>query len=81
MITNNKIHFNIVLDESQKEYLKETSEQMGITISEFIRRLILSYQKKSHEAQLHTIADSLAGEYKTNADLTAFTSLDGEDWQ
>ena len=80
MITNNKVHFNIVLDETQKEYLKETSDKLGITISEFIRRLIMSYQKKSREAQLHMIADSLAGEYKTNADLTAFTSLDGEDW-
>ena len=80
MITNNKVHFNIVLDESQKKYLKETSDKMGITISEFIRRLILSYQKKSREAQLRTIADSLASEYKTNADLTVFNSLDGEDW-
>ena len=81
MITNHKVHFNIVLDESQKAYLKETSDKMGITISEFIRRLILSYQKKSHEAQLRMIADSLAGEYKTNSDLTAFTALDSEDWR
>ena len=80
MITNNKVHFNIVLDESQKEYLAETSEKLGITISEFIRRLIMSYQKKTREAQLHAVADSLAVEYKTDADLTAFTSLDGEDW-
>lgn len=80
MITKNKVHFNIVLEEPQKEYLKETSEELGITISEFVRRLIVSYQKKSREAQLHEIADSLASEYKTNADLTAFNSLDGEDW-
>jgi hypothetical protein len=81
MITNNKVHFNIVLDESQKEYLQETSDKLGITISEFIRRLIYSYQKKNCEAQLHTIADSLVNEYKMNAELTSFTSLDGEDWR
>jgi hypothetical protein len=81
MITNNKVHFNIVLEESQKEYLQKTSDQLGITISEFIRRLIFSYQKKSTEAQLHAIADSLVNEYKMNAELTSFTSLDGEDWR
>ena len=79
MIKNNKIHFNIILDETQKEYLKQTSEKMGITISEFIRRLINAYQKRSKEIFLHEIAEEMVNEYNTNADLTAFTSLDGED--
>ena len=79
MITNNKVHFNIVLDETQKEYLKRTSEKMGITISEFIRRLIDSYQRRSKELYLHEVAEALVNEYDTNTDLTAFTALDGED--
>lgn len=45
-----------------------------------IEKTIYSIRKEEEEIELDQAAEALSDEYKTNKDLTAFTSIDFEDF-
>ena len=77
-VKDKKKRFNISLDESQYDFLKSIRKEQSISASKIIRDLVKDLQKKQRKAVLKSAALALMDEYKTNKELTAFTSLDGE---
>lgn len=80
MITNNpKQRVNIMLDEEQRVFLNRLARERQMSMSEIIREMIDESRRRSQERKLMRIAEELAHSYQTDAELTAFQSLDGED--
>ena len=79
VVGNPKKRMNIMLDESQRVFLRRVSKERGISASEFIRGLIEERKKREQEARLEKAAGALVEEYLQNEELTAFTALDGEE--
>jgi Arc/MetJ-type ribon-helix-helix transcriptional regulator len=77
-VKDKKKRFNIILDKSQYDFLESIKKERSISASEIIRGLIKDLQKQQHKSALKSAALSLMDEYKTNKELTVFTSLDGE---
>lgn len=77
-VKDKKRRFNIILDKSQYDFLESIKKERSISASEIIRGLIKGLQNQQQKSSLRSAALSLMDEYKTNKELTAFTSLDGE---
>ena len=76
-----KKKINIVLDKSQYDFLKSIRKENCTSASEIIRELVNDLQKQKHKSALKSAALSLMDDYKTDKELTVFTSLDGEKFQ
>lgn len=79
--TENKTRVNIMIREEQREYLTQLAEEKQTSVSEIIRELIDKKRKLDQTEKLADAAASLADEYRSNEELTAFTALDHEDLQ
>ncbi|MEN8241298.1 MAG: ribbon-helix-helix protein, CopG family [Chloroflexota bacterium] len=79
MTSGKKIRIQLILDQSQKEFLDWTAEDEGISVSALIRRIVDQYQRAVVNSQLAKAAEDLYPEYLSNDELTAFRSVDGED--
>lgn len=79
VLKDQKQRVNIVLNESQRKYLQRISEERGLSASEIIRDLIEEKKKEEQAARLTQAAEALAIDYRQDEELTAFTTLDGED--
>jgi hypothetical protein len=82
MVTKSKsdTRVQIMLNESQKDFLDKTASKEGISVSALIRKLIDQYRQKQRDIQLNAAVDDLYAEYKSDQELTALRSLDGEDF-
>ena len=82
MLTDLKkdVRLQIMVNESQKDFLDAASDKEGISISALIRDMIDQYRLKQKDQRLKNAVNELYSEYKTNKELTAFTSIDGEDF-
>ncbi len=70
----------IMLEEEQKQILKNISEKENRSFSELVREMLNKQIEQHQKSQLADAAKALLADYETDAELTAFTSLDGEDF-
>lgn len=75
----NKQRVNIMLDEEQRSYLNKLAQERGSSMSEIIREMIEETRRRNQARKLAKAAEALAGLYRQDTELTAFTALDGED--
>ncbi len=78
--TKNYIRVQVMLTESQKVFLDSSASLEGMSVSALLRELVDQYRLEQRDLRLKEAANELYSEYKTNNELTAFTSLDGEDF-
>lgn len=71
---------NILISESFHEQLSEMVEKFDETKSEFVRQAVKREFEKRKREELEQAAAELAPLYESDEELTAFTSLDGEDF-
>jgi hypothetical protein len=79
--TDQKSRMQVLISEEQREYLTNVSSDEGISVSALLREIISQYQLRQRDLRLEQAANDLVSDYETNEELTAFTSLDGEDFQ
>ena len=71
---------NILVSESLVDWASSTAEARGISLSAFVRQSLEAEKERILESEISSAADLLAGLYENNDELTAFTSLDGEEF-
>ena len=70
----------ILLDPEQKRILKKIAKQEKRNFSELVRKLLDEQIEIHRRSQLTAAAQALLDDYKTDKELTAFSTLDGEDF-
>jgi Arc/MetJ-type ribon-helix-helix transcriptional regulator len=70
----------IILEQDQRRQIARIAEQEGKSVSEVTRELLRLALKERQKRQIELAAQLLAGDYRSDPELTAFTALDGEDW-
>ena len=81
MLTEGKLkRIQFLIPENQKEFLDAIAQSEGVSFSALVRDIFAEYQRKRLEQELAEAAHSLYDEYKTNEELVAFTSIDGDDF-
>jgi len=71
---------NIMLSETLIECLTASAEDRGMSMSAFVREAVKRECERTQEQALAEAAESLAAFYESDRELTAFLSLDGEDF-
>jgi len=70
----------IILEQDQRRQIARIAEQEGKSVSEVTRELLRLALKERQKRQIELAAQLLAEDYRSDPELTAFTALDGEDW-
>ena len=70
----------IILEEEQHTALVEIAREEGRSISEIVRGMVRAGLLARQRQQIRRAVSELQSDYRTDADLTAFTDLDGEDF-
>ena len=71
---------NILVSESLVDWAASTAESRGISLSAFIRQSLEAEKERILESQISSAADLLVDLYENDDELTAFTSLDGDEF-
>lgn len=71
----------IILEQDQHRQIARIAEQEGKSISEVARELLRLALKERQKQQVELAAQILQEDYRSDPELTAFTALDGEDWE
>jgi post-segregation antitoxin (ccd killing protein) len=71
---------NIVISDQLVEWASSTAEMRGISVSAFVRDALEKERQRSVEREISEAATSLAHLYESDAELRAFSALDGEDF-
>ena len=71
----------IMLEDEQKRILNRIAKQDNKSLSALVREMLDEQIKEHQNSQLKYAAQALLMDYKTDEDLLAFVSLDGEDFQ
>ena len=79
-IKDKRKRVQIISTEPQKQFLDEAAAQQGVSVSALIRGIVDTYKNGLLEQALAESARSLYVSYENDKELTAFTSLDGEDF-
>lgn len=61
--------------------MEALTRELGVSKSEVARRAFGRYLRECRRQKLQQIAEAMADEYRSNAELTAFTDLDGEEFK
>ncbi len=70
----------IMLEEEQKQILKNISEKENRSFSELVREMLDKQIENYKKSALASAAQALLVDYTSDEELTAFTNLDGEDF-
>lgn len=70
----------VMLEEEQKQILKKIAEKENRSFSALVREMLDEKIKEHQKSALAEAAKALLSDYETDPELTAFTSLDGEDF-
>ena len=70
----------IMLEEEQKQILKNISEKENRSFSELVREMLDKQIENYKKSALASAAQALLVDYTYDEELTAFTNLDGEDF-
>ncbi len=71
---------NILVSESLDRRLTEAAEKYDTSKSAFVRQAVEREMERRREEELEQAARELASLYESDEELTAFTSLDSEDF-
>ena len=70
----------VMLEEKQKQILKNISEKENRSFSELVREMLDEQITQHQKSKLAAAAQALLEDYTTDEELLAFTTLDGEDF-
>jgi uncharacterized protein with PIN domain len=70
----------IILKDEQHTALTEIARQESRSISEVVREMVNAGLQARQRQQIRRAVRDLQSDYRTDADLAAFTALDGEDF-
>jgi hypothetical protein len=70
----------IILEEVQHAALVEIARQEGSSISEIVREMVNAGLQARQRQQIRRAVRELQSDYRADANLTAFTDLDGEEF-
>ena len=70
----------IMLDPELHEKLKRMAKQEKRSLSDLTREMLSKQLAERQRAALVSAASALLGDYQTDAELTAFAALDGEEF-
>jgi post-segregation antitoxin (ccd killing protein) len=71
---------NIMVSDSLIECLAANAEDRGMSMSAFVREAVERECERTQEQVLAEAAESLASQYESDRELTAFLALDGEEF-
>lgn len=71
---------NILVSESLVDWAASAAEARGISLSAFVRQSLEAEKERILESQISSAADLLVDLYENDDELTAFTSLDGDEF-
>ncbi len=71
---------NIMVSESLIECLAANAEDRGMSMSAFVRQAVERECERTRDQVLAEAAESLASLYESDSELTAFLTLDGEEF-
>lgn len=70
----------ILLNEAQKKFLQREAKQRGNSISALVRNMVDQRMAQAREKEIARVAEDLSPLYESDNELTAFASLDSDDW-
>ncbi len=70
----------VLLEKSQHETLSQIAKEESRSLSDIVREMIERELRYRQRRQLMLAAHELQADYTTDSELTAFTSLDSEDF-
>lgn len=71
---------NIMVSETLLKCLAANAEDRGMSMSAFVREAVARECERTQEQALAEAAESLASLYESDSELTAFLSLDGDEF-
>lgn len=71
---------NIMVSESLVEWAMSTAESRGMSLSALVRESLEAERERTLDQKIAEAAESLVDMYENDQELTAFTSLDGDDF-
>jgi post-segregation antitoxin (ccd killing protein) len=71
---------NIMVSESLVEWATSTAESRGMSLSALVRESLEAEKERTLDQKIAEAAESLAEMYENDQELTAFTSIDGDDF-
>jgi metal-responsive CopG/Arc/MetJ family transcriptional regulator len=74
------VRTQILLEKRQRHELDTIAETEGKSLSELIRTFVDAQLRQRRYEEMRSGAEQLREDYSDDSDLTAFTSLDGEDF-
>jgi predicted transposase len=79
-LTQNFTRTQILLEPEQHRMLQEIARREKRSFSDVVRDLLARQLAQRKQKELASAAQTLLADYRNDADLTAFTALDGEDF-
>jgi hypothetical protein len=70
----------VLLEKSQHEILSQIAKEESRSLSEIVREMIERELRYRQRRQMMLAAHELQADYNTDPELTAFTSLDSDDF-
>lgn len=70
----------ILLEDDQHQQLTEIARQEKRSVSDLVRQIVDSGLRARKRSALQAAAERMAPIYSSDKELTAFTTLDGEDF-
>ena len=70
----------ILLEKSQHEILSQIAKEESRSVSEIVREMVERELRYRQRRQMMLAARELQSDYKTDPELTTFTTLDSEDF-
>ena len=77
---NDLVRTQVLLEKRQRDRLGFIAETEGKSLSELIRTFVDAQLRLRRYDEMRSAAEQLRGDYSDGSELTAFTSLDGEDF-
>ena len=74
------VRTQILLEKKQRIQLDKIAEAMGIPFSELVRDFLNAQLRIRQYEEMRRAAEQLYSDYANDADLTAMTTLDGEEF-
>ncbi len=74
------VRTQVLLEKRQRDELGIIAETEGKSLSELIRTFVDAQLRQRRYEEMRSVAEQLREDYSDDSELTAFTSLDGEDF-
>jgi hypothetical protein len=79
-VMSDLVRTQILLEKKQRSQLDKIAEEKGISVSELVRDFLNAQLRARAYEEMRVAAQQLYGDYVNDAELTATSALDGEDF-